>query len=155
MLFSALALTSSAVMAIMPASAEEFGPEGVTAEQVASVLRDEGYKALIGTDDIGEPMIETALSGLKVFIYFYECENEKCTDIQFSVAWDFEDGVPIRKIAEWNETNRFGKAFLDEERDPVLDIDLQLAPGGTPALIAAYLPLVEVVVDAFENHVYE
>lgn len=101
-------------------------------ETIASFLRAEGYNARIGTDGEGDPMIESAGAGAKFQIYLYNCENHsKCQDMQFSSGFDYDDGKgpPLAKINEWNRDWRFARAFLDNEQDPILQMDVIFTNG--------------------------
>ncbi len=55
---------------------------------------------------------------------FYGCEKgENCDDIQFIASWsDIE--ISLQDVNEWNSKKRFGKAYLDSEGDPVLEISI-------------------------------
>ncbi len=57
--------------------------------------------------------------------------------------------VDMRRIARWNATRRFGRAYLDEDRKPVLAADLALDPTVTRATVQAWGQLVLDLADQF------
>ena len=127
---------------------------GVEANTVAQLLQEEGYKAKLGTDNVGDPMIETSYSGIPTYIFFYDCDDGFCSDLQFHAYWTLDTEVSPLVMAAWNEKFRFGTAYLDEEGDAAIDIDLQLISGGNDQLIVSYLDLAEIVLSDFEDHIF-
>src|SRR3546814_8791257 len=69
----------AAVLAMQAAGALSAAPAGsVSAADpgaIAEVLEFAGYKAIIETDDLGDPMIKTELGGWPTTIYFYGCDE--------------------------------------------------------------------------------
>ena len=122
-----LAAAASVAMAAPSAPVSTYNPE-----TIAGFLRAEGYSAKMGTDGAGDPMIESAASGANFQIYLYNCENHRqCHDMQFSSGFDYEDGKgpAVQKINEWNRKWRFARAFLDDEQDPMLQMDIIFTNG--------------------------
>ena len=100
-------------------------------EAIIAVLQDMGYRATLGKDKLGDPKIDSAASGSKFGILFYNCEkNVDCRSIQFFSGFDMENGSTLELMNEWNANKRFSKAYLDEEKDPYLELDLNLDFGG-------------------------
>ncbi len=89
-------------------------------------MQDYGYPATLTTDNQGDPKIETRVSDTKFAIYFYGCDNnhENCTAIQFGAGYDLPVGISALKINEWNRDQRFAKAYIDDELDPFLEMDV-------------------------------
>jgi len=62
-------------------------------------------------------------------LYFYDCtENRDCSTVMFQAAWE-TDEVTVAKMAEWNRKERFGKAFLDEDGHPTVEMNVNLHGG--------------------------
>jgi hypothetical protein len=58
--------------------------------------------------------------------------------IQFSAA--FSDGnATLKKVNEWNKTRKYSKTYLDDDGDPVLELDLDLEGGVTTERIVDFL----------------
>jgi len=97
-------------------------------ERIVQLMRGFGSSTL-ETDDYGDPLITGRVEGSKYGIYFYGCEeNRSCKDIQFSAAWAGYD-VSMHQINEWNKTKRYGKAYLDNDGDPAIEMSVNLTYG--------------------------
>lgn len=91
-------------------------------ETVADALQDLGYKAAVTTDSYGDPQIRSASNGVNFTLFFYGCDDdgENCQDIQFTAAFDMTYEMDLKSMNTWNRERAMGKAFLDDEMDPVL-----------------------------------
>lgn len=144
---AAMALAGTAAAAPLPAG-------GVTAQEVAEALQAQGYKAEIGRDQTGDPMITSSMEGSTFRVMFYDCRaGERCAAIQFATAFDLEDGLTLSAINTWNRERRFGRAYLDDEMDPFLEYDVDLEVGATTEAIGNALDVWEAVVPAFMRHI--
>ena len=119
------------LLAASPALAQQ-----VTAkdpESIARALVASGYRAEMKKDGEGDPMIMSASSGTKFGVFFYNCTNHaNCATVQFHAGFDTDPGKApsLEKINAWNRTQRFGRAYLDNEGDPVIEMDIDLDDGG-------------------------
>lgn len=97
---------------------------------VAAMLAG-NYKAQLGTDKVGDPMITSEISGTKFQVYFYNCNAHKdCATIQFHSGYALQNKPTMDAINQWNRTKRFARAYLDKEGDPILAMDVDLDDGG-------------------------
>ncbi|EIC22898.1 YbjN domain-containing protein [Thiorhodovibrio frisius] len=111
--------------------------------------------AELDTDGVGDPMISGRTNGIKYGIYFYGCEEAKdCKDIQFVSGWT---GVKLslEKINEWNRTQRFGKAFIDEEGDPGVRFPVNIRYGVTSENMEDTIDWWAVIVKSFKEFMDE
>ena len=148
-----LALAVAAAAFTVPAHAQM-----VRAQDPGSVVRalqESGYQAKLGTDKVGDPMITRSVSGTSFQIYFYNCTDHKaCATIQFHSGYHLDSRVSLERINEWNRTQRFGRAYIDKEDDPILEMDLDLDDGGVSTLL--FTDNVEFwtsVLGRFEKHI--
>jgi hypothetical protein len=122
---------STVLMGLAPAAHATLLPDGgVTAQDVASVMKSANFTTEITTDKEGDPLIRSSTKGSKFGVYFYGCRKSRCDSIQFSAGFDAKDVTPA-KIADWNRTMRFGRAYLDASFEPWVEMDLDLEHGGT------------------------
>ena len=125
--FVAAAAFAVGALLATQASAYQIRDGGITAQEVAQVLMSKGYKAEITTDAEGDPKIKSATDGTNFYVYFYGCHGgPRCTAIQFEAAFDLPNGMTLARINEWNKGNRFGRAYLDNEMDPYVEMDLDV-----------------------------
>ena len=100
------------------------------ADIIAALVQDEGYRAVTGTDGVGDPMITSSTNGYDFDIFFYGCtDGENCRDVQFSVSFDVEDGMSLTRAQDFNLEKRWVKVYLDDESDPRLEMDANLYGG--------------------------
>jgi len=99
-------------------------------EQLAEAIRDFGFQARLETDGTGDPLISSSASGGEFSIEFYGCtRNRDCKTLRFSAGYDLEDGTTLAKVNEWNVDKRFASAYLDDEDDPWLQMDINTEGG--------------------------
>ncbi|TFI56773.1 YbjN domain-containing protein [Sphingomonas parva] len=122
---------------------------------VAAAMKAAGFTAELGEDAQGEPMISSEHKGTAFKVLFYNCTNKRnCATIQFHSGYDVASAVSLETINNWNRTQRFGRAFIDNVGDPILQMDLDLDDGGvSPALFADNLEFWTSVIGQFEKHI--
>jgi hypothetical protein len=122
---------------------------------LVAALQKGGYAAKVGTDKVGDPMITSGVSGTTFQIFFYNCTDHKnCATVQFHSGYDLREPVSLERINEWNRSQRFGRAFLDKENDPILEMDVDLDDGGLPPLL--FIDNIEFwtsIIGNFERHI--
>ena len=118
-------------------------------------LQQAGYAAKLGTDKVGDPMITSGVSGTTFQIFFYNCtDHQACATVQFHSGYDIANPVSLERINEWNRSQRFGRAYLDKENDPILEMDIDLDDGGVSQLL--FIDNIEFwasVLGNFERHI--
>lgn len=128
---------------------------GMTVREVADVLQERGYRAEIGKDSAGDPIITSGAGGVTFRIYFYGCTNERCTSIQFAAGFDLDAGMSLERVNEWNRRHRFGRAYLDEENDPYVEMDVDVELGFSTESLASNLDTWASVLPAFRSFIRE
>lgn len=97
------------------------------AEEIAAIMRANGFAAELTRDSYGDPKIISRLNGLPFYVIFFNCEEparNACEEIQFRTFIDVEGIFPTTLINEWNRDQRFAYAYVDHEGDPVLVMDV-------------------------------
>lgn len=126
-------------------------------QSIVSVMRDAGYQAQLDTDNGGDPLIRSASSGSNFGVYFYNCtDNKECATVQFYASYDTEpEATPsLEKINEWNRGQRFGRAYIDTEGNPVVEMDIDLDDGGmSRALFTDNFEVWTAIMARFEEHI--
>ncbi|WP_273504027.1 YbjN domain-containing protein [Fulvimarina manganoxydans] len=96
--------------------------EAAEPQSIVDALQALGYRAQLGTDDNGDPQIQSTIDGSNYTIWFYGCDQgAACTDITFSIAFDMPNGTDLETVNLWNRERIMGRAYLDDENDPYLD----------------------------------
>ena len=101
----------------------------------------------------GDPLINGVVDDVAYQIYFKNCTaNAACEDLNFYAG--FRDNQPtLDVINNWNRDKRFSRAYVDEVGDAVVEMDLDLVQGVTPAYLASQMNLWSLVVSQFTAHI--
>jgi hypothetical protein len=84
------------------------------------------------TTKSGDPQIVGRINDTRYILFFEGCkENQNCKNVQFYAGWNLspQNKVAQDRINEWNRTKRWGKAYIDKEGDPVIELDVNLFGG--------------------------
>ncbi len=148
------ALFAAAAMVAFAGSAQAQNVRGQDPNSVVRALQAAGYKAVLGTDSVGDPKIESAASGSKFIINFYGCtKNVDCRTVTLYAGWT---GVTtnINAMNEWNKLKRFSRAYIDRDGDPVIEFDVDLDDGGmNQQLFIDNIEFWELSIGAFKKHI--
>ena len=119
---------------------------------IAEIAR--GYGAVeVTTDQVGDPMLRGRMDGVQYLVLFYGCENGRdCTNIQFQAAWVNNGRTTEQDLHAWNRDNRFGKAHMDDEFDPVIQWDVNLLGGVSRTNLDDTFDWWRIVLDRFETY---
>jgi len=147
-----LLIAAIAALGAGSAAARPLPEGGATAAEVAQVLRDKGYRAEVTVDGVGDPLVRSALDGSSFGVYFYGCEQGRCTSLQFATGFD-GDPLSYETINRWNAEHRFGRAYLDGEMDPVMEMDVDVERGASTELIEEALATWAVLVPEFKGFI--
>jgi hypothetical protein len=109
----------------------------ISGEEMAEIVREEGYAPELDEDSHGDPMIRFRVEGYNCLLFFYGVEDGRAMSLQFRAA--FREQVPMEKVNEWNRRKRFLKVYLDEDGDVNMDMDVDLEGGVTRAYLAERL----------------
>jgi hypothetical protein len=98
---------------------------------VVGAVRDLGYRAVLEKDSVDDPMISSKASGLNFVILFYGCtDHQNCQSIQLSTSFTLSEPLPDDAMNRWNSENRYGRAYLDDENDPILRYEINMTGAG-------------------------
>ena len=98
--------------------------ETITSEQMRSLFHDQGFSNVeIDSDD--DLIVRMQGYGILVFV---RGNNYSNIQYRFSVAGT---STTMRDVNDWNRSKKFTKAYLDNDGDPVLEMDVDLDGGVT------------------------
>lgn len=107
-------------------------PEGgLTIEEMAAWLENEGYQVKYVTGESGKRHIETSSQGFPLNIFFGDCTGERCASLELATGFSTHGKFDVSQINGWNYDNRWCRAHFDSDKDPWLRMNIDLWPGGT------------------------
>ena len=126
--------TFGAALLICAVFASPATAQNVTADidDIAQVIRAEGMQAKIEKADDGRPYILSGISGYNFVVRPYGCDDawKNCKFVQFRAAFAPKTKPTLAEVNKHAADNFFGRFYLDEDNDPVIEMDLNLEVGG-------------------------
>jgi hypothetical protein len=104
---------------------------GLTLEDVVAWLQGAGYSAKVVTSENGKRHIVSSSEGSPFNVFTGDCNGERCASLEFAAGFSTGGKFDISLINDWNNNNRWCKAYYDNVNDPWLGMDIDLWPGGT------------------------
>jgi len=150
-------LISSAVGAItvLALASATLGQDAITGSNIDAVLQaaSQQGEANLAAQPNGDPLINAEIGGVAYQIFFRNCtEGTDCEDLNFYLG--FLDNKPsLEQINAWNISKRFSRAYLDQDNDACVEMDLDLVQGVSPAYLDAQVAIWRMVVTQFAEHV--
>lgn len=125
---------------------------GADADEILNAARGYG-SATMTTQSNGDPQITGKINGITYQVYFRNCtDNTNCEDLNFYLG--FLDIKPsLEEINDWNYNKRFSRAYLDQDKDACIEMDLDLVQGVTAEYLDSQFGLWNMVVEQFADHV--
>lgn len=99
----------------------------VTGPDVVAMLDDLGYSATLTRDGAGDPLVRMQTQNLVAYIHFYDCNEGACEAIQFRLGVDLPLGTTMDVVNDFNSSYRYARVYLDDEDDPFLVMDVEMA----------------------------
>jgi len=123
-------------------------------ERISGLLRGFG-SAILESDSVGDPMIVGRIDGTRYLVLFYGCDDggTGCRAIQFRAAWETDGEYALSDLNAWNRDKRFGKAYLDDVDDPVLEMDVNLYDSVTTRNLEDTIDWWQIVLADFKRNV--
>jgi uncharacterized protein CbrC (UPF0167 family) len=129
-LLAAALLATDPAAAVVSAAAIEDIVDSMSVEELAELMEGEGYAVEVNN----ERFVQWKVDGYRCQVFVADDSQA----VQFHVS--FSDGnATLKKVNLWNATKRFSRTYLDEDGDPHLELDLDLAGGVTQERIVDYL----------------
>ncbi|WP_240229343.1 YbjN domain-containing protein [Devosia lacusdianchii] len=125
---------------------------GADTDEILNAARGYGA-ATLSTQSNGDPQINGKINGISYQVYFRNCTNNTdCEDLNFYVG--FLDLKPtLEVINDWNFNKRFSRAYLDQDQDACVEMDLDMVKGVTAEYLDSQFGLWSMVVDQYSEHV--
>lgn len=130
-----------ALVAVAAAATPAFAQQALTkltVEEVGAAVEAAGHSYQASTAEDGTPVIQIDAPSSKaqqIEVAFFECDAKGgCEDIMIW-SWYSVPGLTVDKINSWNQNGRWTRAYIDGDKDPRLEMDINATGGiGTEAL---------------------
>jgi hypothetical protein len=127
----------------------------VHAQEVVTSVSDKQMESILASLDLtftkkSERSWRVELNGKKALLIMASDH----TDAQLYIAFG-DIQVSTSKMNDWNTDHRFGRAYADSDRNPVLEADLDFAGGVTDGTIKAWINLFSVQITSYQKFLSE
>jgi hypothetical protein len=145
-------IAGGALALALTASAQAQTITGADTDEILNAARGYG-SATLGEQSNGDPQITGKINGITYQVYFRNCTNgADCEDLNFYLG--FLDIKPtLEVINDWNFNKRFSRAYLDQDQDACVEMDLDMVEGVNAEYLDAQFALWNMVVEQFSEHV--
>lgn len=125
---------------------------------IKAMVESQGWPANLVTSADKSPYIESTRNGLKFLVLFMNCDDDQthCKTLQYYMGFSDAKGTTLDRINTWNQSKRFARAYLDDEGDPVLEMDMDLDFAGLPREnVGESFNTWAALMDAFHKFIFE
>ena len=144
------ALAAATLLASTPVLSADL-VDATDPSEIVNLARGFG-SASLDVDGEGDPMIVGRINGTRYVVYFYGCSSGRnCREIQFNAAWG-SNNVSMSDINGWNESTRYGKAYLDSDGDPNIEFTVNLYRGVSRDNLEDTIDWWKVAMETFEEN---
>lgn len=133
--------------------------DAITGKEFAALMAEFGYDVKLEKDDSGDPYLVSTKGDTSFVVIFYGCDKNKdalkrvCGDVQFRSSYEAPEAASLNRMNKWNTDFRFGKAYVDDDGDPTIEMVLNMSGGVTTSYIRNILKWWGIVVRDFEKHI--
>lgn len=125
---------------------------GANTEDILAIAKNYGSASMTKQSN-GDPQITGKIGGVSYQVYFRNCtDNKNCEDLNFYLG--FLDIKPtLEEINDWNFNKRFSRAYLDQDKDACVEMDLDMVQGVSAEYVDSQFALWKMVVQQFADYV--
>jgi hypothetical protein len=152
MKFGSLIAGAAVALALTGATQAQTLITGADTDEILNAARGYGSASLT-TQSNGDPQITGKINGITYQVYFRNCtDNTDCEDLNFYLGFlDIKPG--FEKVNEWNLNKRFSRAYVDQDEDACIEMDLDLVKGVTAEYLDSQFGLWNMVVEQYSEFV--
>lgn len=157
--FVLLLAAAATIGAADAATRKEVVVDAITGKEFAALMAEFGYDVKLEKDDEGDPYLVSAKGETSFVVIFYGCDNNPatfkriCGDVQFRSSYESPEAASLSRMNKWNTDFRFGKAYIDGDGDPTIEMVLNMSGGVTASYVRNILKWWSIVLRDFEDHI--
>jgi hypothetical protein len=130
---AAAALAAAGLIAAPPVAAQTEIVSAAQPESLAQALKGAGHQVTLGTDDLGDPVLDLVMQGYKARLLFLDCDpatHDKCGSIQFLSSFDAPGaGLSTEDANAFARRYRYAAVSVSANGDPRLRWDIETGSG--------------------------
>jgi hypothetical protein len=141
------------------AKAAPAAPAGrITIDGVTAWLKAKGLPA---DPNAEKAYVVTKIGGETYVVFLGDCKDGKCESLQFFYGIKYDGGLKPDEAAaaviinRWNRDERWIKAYIDQDRDVGLEMDVQPLPANWQAAADPYFDLFKGGVPVFKKWIVD
>jgi hypothetical protein len=128
----------------------------VSPQQMAGILTKAGYPAEIADIKTSERglfgrIVKTTMDGKGVFVYFFDCNDDKCKSFQITLGLAPERKFTVEFANRWNRITRFVRGLVADNGNFVMQYDVEVSGGTTDACLTNSVNLFNQVLTDFDK----
>jgi hypothetical protein len=107
---------------------------------IHQLLGEMGLEYELFLDNSDDPTWTFTHMGILITVISYDqVASGSYASLLFYTGWATDDDILLSRINDWNSGSRFGRAYVDDSGDPVIELDLLIAGGVTADTIREYI----------------
>lgn len=127
-LLATLVLASFAVTA----QAGPVGADGVSVNEVRTVMRGMGLSPTDSPQNDGSPGLAASFGGVNYDVAFHECDaGGNCLSLQFYAGFTLNAPAATNLVNSWNQQWRYAYASVDDNGAAFIQLDFDMKHGST------------------------
>jgi hypothetical protein len=135
-----------------PPGADDRIYRGISRDEIQEQMQHMGLRAERQSDS-GISWLESGTSGYEFHVYFYDCDViGVCEDVQLRALFVNKRPLALEDINRWNTTRRFAKAYLLQDGDLAIEMDLPAKGGITSGEIRYVLEIWDAMLNHFADY---
>ncbi len=107
-------------------------PEGgLTIEELVAWLETVNLSPNVVTAESGERHLVIRIKNTPFNIFMRDGKDNRYESLELAAGFSTHGGFDTSQLNDWNSSNRWTRAYFDDVKDPWLEMDIDLYPGGT------------------------
>jgi hypothetical protein len=108
---------------------------GLTVEEMVAWLEKSNLAPTVKVDDNGQRHIVIRIKNTPFNIFFRDGKDGRYASLELAVGFSMNGKFDTSQLNDWNSNNRWCRAYYDDTKDPWVEMDIDLFPGGTYELL--------------------
>jgi Putative bacterial sensory transduction regulator len=104
---------------------------GLTIEELVAWLQTKSLSPEVVTAGNGERHLVIRIKNTPFNIFMRDGKNDRYQSLELAAGFSTNGTFDTSQLNDWNSNNRWTRSYYDDVKDPWLEMDIDLWPGGT------------------------